>query len=97
MILPSLEYARQDRRLVAGEAIPPKLLLRLMRTSGADRFIVMDLHNDAEAAFSPTGAVLDEISADKYLAHFIRTEAASALWVGRWPSQRIWIGEAPHK
>mmetsp|Transcript_32044 Transcript_32044/g.91384 ORF Transcript_32044/g.91384 Transcript_32044/m.91384 type:complete len:399 (-) Transcript_32044:64-1260(-) len=74
VILPSLEYARQDRRLVAGEAIPPKLLLRLMRTSGADRFIVMDLHNDAEAAFSPTGAVLDEISADKYLAHFIRTE-----------------------
>lgn len=72
VIMPALEYARQDRRLVAGESIPPKLLLRCMKTAGANRFITVDLHNQAEAAFSPAGAVLDELSADKYLAHFIR-------------------------
>lgn len=72
VVLPCLEYARQDRRMVAGEAIPPKLMLRCMRTAGADRFLTMDLHNQAEAAFSPAGAVLDELSADKYLADFIR-------------------------
>lgn len=72
IILPALEYARQDRRLVAGEAIPPKLLLRCMRTAGADRFLTMDLHNEAEAAFSPAGAMLDELNADAYLADFIR-------------------------
>lgn len=76
VVLPCLEYARQDRRLVAGEPIPPKLLLRCMRTAGADRFLTVDLHNQAEAAFSPAGAVLDELSADKYLADFIRNNVA---------------------
>jgi len=76
IVLPCLEYARQDRRVVAGEAIPPKLLLRCMRTAGADRFLTMDLHNQAQAAFSPAGAVLDELSADRYLAHYIRTSVA---------------------
>lgn len=47
-----LEYARQDRKLVAGEAIAPKLLLRCCRTAGATRFVTLDLHNQAEAAFS---------------------------------------------
>lgn len=72
VIFPCLEYSRQDRRIVAGESIPPKLFLRCMRTAGADRFLTMDLHNQAEAAFSPAGAVLDELSSNKYLAHFIR-------------------------
>eukprot|EP00929_Paragymnodinium_shiwhaense_P024419 TRINITY_DN15028_c0_g2_i1.p1 TRINITY_DN15028_c0_g2~~TRINITY_DN15028_c0_g2_i1.p1 ORF type:complete len:453 (-),score=78.48 TRINITY_DN15028_c0_g2_i1:43-1221(-) len=72
VILPCLEYARQDRRMVAGEAIPPKLWLRCMKTSGADRFLTIDLHNQAEAGFVPPGTVLDELSADKYLADFVR-------------------------
>lgn len=72
VVFPCLEYARQDRRVVAGEAIPPRLLLRCMHTAGATRFVCLDLHNQAEAAFSPAGMVLDELSSTKYLAHFIR-------------------------
>mmetsp|Transcript_20804 Transcript_20804/g.43169 ORF Transcript_20804/g.43169 Transcript_20804/m.43169 type:complete len:408 (+) Transcript_20804:3-1226(+) len=72
VVLPCLDYARQDRRLVAGESIPPKLLLRCMKTAGADRFLAVDLHNQAEAAFCPVGTVLDELCSDKYLADFIR-------------------------
>jgi len=74
VILPSLEYARQDRRSVAGEAIPPKLLLNCMGTVGANRFLTMDLHNQAQAAFAPPGTVLDELSADMYLASFVRSK-----------------------
>jgi len=70
--MPCLEYARQDRKLVAGEAIAPKLLLRCVKTAGATRFVTVDLHNQAEAAFSPTGMVLDELSSDGYLADFIK-------------------------
>lgn len=73
VVLPCLEYARQDRRMLAGEAVPPKLLLRCMRTAGATRFLTIDLHNQAEAAFSPPDTVLDELSSDKYLADFIRS------------------------
>jgi ribose-phosphate pyrophosphokinase len=72
VILPSLEYARQDRRMVAGDTLPPKMLLRCMRTAGADRFLTVDLHNGAQAAFCPRGTILDDLSADKYLVHFIR-------------------------
>lgn len=72
VVMPCLEYARQDRKMVAGEAIPPKLLLRMMKTAGATRFVTVDLHNQAEAAFAPAGAVLDELSADRYLADFVR-------------------------
>lgn len=74
IVLPSLEYARQDRRMVAGEAIPPKLMLNMMKTAGANRFLMVDLHNQAQAAFSPAGAVLDELSADKYLAQCLRSD-----------------------
>ena len=37
----------EDRKFEAGEAIAPKLLLHLMATAGADRFVTIDLHNQA--------------------------------------------------
>jgi len=73
VILPCLDYSRQDRRLVAGEAIPPRLLLRCMKTAGADRFLTADLHNEAEVAFAPSNTVFDELSCTMYLADFIRS------------------------
>lgn len=56
-----LEYARQDRKLVAGEAIAPKLLLRCIRTAGATRVLTVDLHNQAEAAFSRLVTVIESL------------------------------------
>jgi len=72
VVIPCLDYARQDRRLRAGEGIPAKLLLRLMKTAGADRFVTVDLHNEAEAGFAPGSTVLDELSSRTYVAHFLR-------------------------
>lgn len=72
IVLPSLDYARQDRRLRAGEGIASRMLLDLLKTAGADRFLALDLHNEAEAGFAPLGCNLDELSALKYLAHFTR-------------------------
>lgn len=74
VVLPCVEYARQDRKFVAGEAVAPKLLLHLMVTAGADRFVTIDLHNQAESGFSPAHAALDELTCEKYLASFIRDE-----------------------
>jgi len=72
VVLPCVEYARQDRKFEAGEAIAPKLLLHLMVTAGADRFVTLDLHNQAESGFSPAHAALDELTCETYLAEFIR-------------------------
>mmetsp|Transcript_46765 Transcript_46765/g.133387 ORF Transcript_46765/g.133387 Transcript_46765/m.133387 type:complete len:380 (-) Transcript_46765:12-1151(-) len=72
VVLPCVEYARQDRKFEAGEAIAPKLLLHLMVTAGADRFVTVDLHNPAESGFAPAHAALDELTCEKYLAAFVR-------------------------
>lgn len=74
VVLPSLEYSRQDRKFEAGEAIAPKLLLHLLVTAGADRFLTIDLHNPAEVGFSPSHAALDELTSDNYLANFLKSE-----------------------
>lgn len=74
VVLPCMEYARQDQKFEAGEAIAPKLMLHLMVTAGADRFITMDLHNQAESGFSPVHVALDELLCEKYLAEFIREQ-----------------------
>lgn len=74
VVLPCLEYARQDRKFQAGEALAPKLLLHMMVTAGADRFVTVDLHNQAEVGFSPPRVALDELTCEKYLASFIRDQ-----------------------
>jgi len=45
-----------------------------MVTAGADRFLTIDLHNPAESGFSPAHAALDELTCDKYLASYLRSE-----------------------
>eukprot|EP00929_Paragymnodinium_shiwhaense_P026780 TRINITY_DN15840_c0_g1_i1.p1 TRINITY_DN15840_c0_g1~~TRINITY_DN15840_c0_g1_i1.p1 ORF type:complete len:379 (-),score=81.71 TRINITY_DN15840_c0_g1_i1:181-1317(-) len=72
VVLPCVEYMRQDKKFEAGECLAPKLLLHLMVTAGADRFVTIDLHNQAEAGFSPASAALDEMTCEKYFAHFIK-------------------------
>lgn len=72
VVSPCFEYQRQDRRISAGEPIPPRLLLRCMKTAGASRFVCVDLHNQAAAAFAPHGMVFDELTTKKYLADFVR-------------------------
>mmetsp|Transcript_1770 Transcript_1770/g.5697 ORF Transcript_1770/g.5697 Transcript_1770/m.5697 type:complete len:386 (+) Transcript_1770:56-1213(+) len=72
VVLPCLEYARQDRRLLAGEAFSARLLLRCMKAAGADRFLTGKLHNEAEVAFAPDETVLDDLSCIRYLADFVR-------------------------
>uniref|UniRef100_A0A7S1PRE2 ribose-phosphate diphosphokinase n=1 Tax=Alexandrium catenella TaxID=2925 RepID=A0A7S1PRE2_ALECA len=72
VILPCLEYARQDRRIFAGEAITARLFLRCMKAAGADRFLTGKLHNEAQVAFAPDSTVLDDLSCTRYLGDFVR-------------------------
>jgi len=65
VILPCLEYSRQDKRFAPGEPLTSKLLLKLIKTSGADRIIAIDLHNGAQAGF--TDPLIDELYALPYL------------------------------
>mmetsp|Transcript_57599 Transcript_57599/g.166748 ORF Transcript_57599/g.166748 Transcript_57599/m.166748 type:complete len:395 (-) Transcript_57599:58-1242(-) len=72
VVMPCLEYARQDRKMDAGRGIPVQLVLRCMKRAGADRYLTLDLHNEAQVAFAPQNTVLDELCARRYLAAAVR-------------------------
>lgn len=51
MVVPYLEYARQDRKPADGDPISAKLAAKLFKTAGADKIVTMDLHSDQEEGF----------------------------------------------
>ncbi|MCY3412957.1 MAG: ribose-phosphate pyrophosphokinase [Candidatus Heimdallarchaeota archaeon] len=67
---PYLCYARADRRVLNGEAISAKTVLKLLESSGVDHLLVLDVHNPAIAEFTsmkftnifPTQAILSYFS-----------------------------------
>ncbi len=46
-VMPNFDYARQEKRSKAGEPIAAKLNMDLLRTSGVDEIITVDLHTPA--------------------------------------------------
>ena len=44
VVFPCYPYARQDRKLGDGCDIPPKLIVKLLKTAGADRLVTVDIH-----------------------------------------------------
>lgn len=51
VVVPYLEYARQDRKPADGEPMSAKLVAKLFKTAGADKIVTMDLHSDQEEGF----------------------------------------------
>ena len=50
-VMPSFDYARQERKTEAGEAIAAKLNMDLLKASGVDEIITTDLHAAAIQGF----------------------------------------------
>ena len=50
-VMPSFDYARQERKTEAGEAIAAKLNMDLLKASGVDEVITTDLHATAIQGF----------------------------------------------
>ena len=73
-------FALQDRKFEAGEAIAPKLLLHLMATAGADRFVTIDLHNQAD----PGAAGRVEGSCAVSGRSRVQPGTSSAGWIDLW-------------
>jgi ribose-phosphate pyrophosphokinase len=45
-VIPYLAYARQDKRFRSGEAISIKVLARLIKEAGADKFVTFNIHKE---------------------------------------------------
>jgi ribose-phosphate pyrophosphokinase len=59
-------YARQDRRVRAGEALGARVVAEALRASGADRLVVVDPHTPALEAMCPMG--VETLSAEPVLS-----------------------------
>ena len=71
-VVPYLAYARQDKRFLSGEAVSIDTVLKLLRASGVDKLITVDIHNRDVLKRSPVEAV--DLSAIPLLARYMVEE-----------------------
>jgi ribose-phosphate pyrophosphokinase len=71
-VMPYFAYARQDRRAAGREAVGARLIADLLRVSGLQRIVALDLHTPAlEGFFSMP---LEHLTAVPLLAEAVRSE-----------------------
>lgn len=73
-VVPYLAYARQDKRFLEGEALSLKTVSKLLGASGADRLIVIDVHEpEALGNFChEAGVQMTNLSAMPDLAEYLK-------------------------
>jgi len=69
-VVPYLAYSRQDKRFREGEPISVKTVLKLMRCSGVDAVVTVDIHK--EASLSHFGREAVNLSAAEELARYFK-------------------------
>ncbi|KMO95098.1 ribose-phosphate diphosphokinase [Streptomyces sp. NPDC051582] len=69
VIIPSYGYARQDKKHKGREPISARLVADLLKTSGADRILTVDLHTDQIQGFFD--GPVDHLSALPVLADYV--------------------------
>jgi ribose-phosphate pyrophosphokinase len=69
VIIPSYGYARQDKKHRGREPISARLIADLLKTSGADRILTVDLHTDQIQGFFD--GPVDHLSALPVLADYV--------------------------
>jgi len=71
-VVPYLAYARQDKRFLSGEAVSIDTVLKLLKASGVDKLITVDIHNRDVLKRSPVEAV--DLTAIPLLARYMVEE-----------------------
>ncbi len=70
-VIPYFGYARQDRRVRGREAIGALVACQLLRTSGVERLVALDLHSTAIEGFFP--GPVEHLTAVPLLAEALRS------------------------
>ncbi|OGG80644.1 hypothetical protein A3A39_04115 [Candidatus Kaiserbacteria bacterium RIFCSPLOWO2_01_FULL_54_13] len=77
-VVPYFGYARQDRKSRPREPISARVFAVTMETLGANRFLTMDLHNDAIGGYF-RHAIVDNLLARRVFIPFLRERFKKAL------------------
>lgn len=71
-ILPDFPYARQERRSKTGEPVSAKLVMDMLKTSGVDGIITVDLHAPAIEGFADNSTKIENLSSFSVVAEDIK-------------------------
>ncbi len=80
-VLPSFDYARQEKRTEKGEPIAARLNMDLLKTSGVDEVITTDLHTLAIEGFAPNSMKVTHIESMDLMKDYIISKGISDLVV----------------
>ena len=80
-ILPSFDYARQEKRTEKGEPIAARLNMDLLKTSGVDEIITTDLHTPAIEGFAPNSMKVTHIESMQLMENYITSKGIKDLVV----------------
>lgn len=72
VVFPCYPYARQDRIVQDGCDIPPKLIVKLLKTAGADRLVTVDIHAPKQIEQFPLPTF--NLSTEALFADYLRRE-----------------------
>ncbi|MBI2610488.1 ribose-phosphate pyrophosphokinase [Candidatus Kaiserbacteria bacterium] len=81
-VVPYFGYARQDRKSRPREPISARVFAAIVETLGANRFLTMDLHNDAIGGYFRT-AIVDNLLARRVFIPHLREFFKKALAEGK--------------
>ncbi|MCD7878548.1 MAG: ribose-phosphate pyrophosphokinase [Candidatus Gastranaerophilales bacterium] len=73
-IMPNFDYARQERRVKAGEPISAKLNMDLLKTSGVDEVITTDLHAQAIEGFASNDFKITQLESLPVMKEYIKNK-----------------------
>lgn len=78
VVVPYFGYARQDRKSRPREPISARVFASIVETLGANRFLTMDLHNDAIGGYF-RNTIVDNLFARRVFIPHLRNVFADAL------------------
>lgn len=80
-VLPSFDYARQEKRMEKGEPIAARLNMDLLKTSGVDEIITTDLHTPAIEGFASHDLKVTHLESMPLMKEYIQSKGIGNLVV----------------
>lgn len=78
-VMPSLDYARQEKRTEKGEPIAARLNMELLKASGVDAIITTDLHTPALEGFASNDLHIEHLEAMPLMQDVIKEKGIENL------------------
>ena len=73
-VMPSFDYARQEKRTEQGEPIAARLNMDLLKTAGVDEIITTDLHTDALEGFAANDLHITHLESMPLMEEYIQNK-----------------------